>query len=220
MVLPAPDPPLSRRGHFLRWFRRSFLAGVAIVLPLAVTIWLVAAFVSLVDNNVLPFLPEPFRVTAERVPGAGIMVAVTALAVLGALAGNFLGRAIIQEVDDFVGRLPLIRSIYGGTKQVFKQVSAPEQRSFKDAVLIEFPQKGFWTIGFITNTTPEFVEDGMVAVYVPQAPIPTTGFLIYAPREALRPLPVGAEDALKKIISLGSAQDAPKPGETLDQPIS
>ena len=220
MVLPAADPPISRRVRFLRWFRRSFLAGVAIVLPLGVTIWLVAAFVSLVDNNVLPFLPEPFRITAERVPGAGIMVAVTALALLGALAGNFLGRAIIQEVDDFAGRLPLIRSIYGGTKQVFKQVAAPEQRSFKDAVLIEFPQPGYWTIGFITNAAPEFVEAGMVAVYVPQAPIPTTGFLIYAPRAALRPLPVGAEDALKKIISLGSAQDAPKPSETLDQPIS
>ncbi len=212
MVMPAADPP-PETGGFLRWFRRSFLAGVAIVLPLAVTIWLVTAFVSLVDNNVLPFLPEPFRLTAERVPGAGIMVAVTALAVLGALAGNFLGRAIIQEVDDFVGRLPLIRSIYGGTKQVFKQVAAPEQRSFKDAVLIEFPMPGYWTIGFITNTAPDLVEAEMVAVYVPQAPIPTTGFLIYARRDALRPLPISAEEALKKIISLGSAQDVAKPGE-------
>ncbi len=218
MVIPATEPPPAKSGRFLRWFRRSFLAGVAIVLPLAVTIWLVTAFVSLVDNNVLPFLPEPFRVTAERVPGAGIMVAVTALALLGALAGNFLGRAIIQEVDDFVGRLPLIRSIYGGTKQVFKQVAAPEQRSFKDAVLIEFPHKGYWTIGFITNTAPDLVEPDMVAVYVPQAPIPTTGFLIYAPRAALKPLSIGAEDALKKIISLGSAQDVAKPSEIV-QPV-
>lgn len=204
--MTADQPPQS--GRLLRWFRRSFLAGVAIVLPLAVTAWLVVAFVGLVDNNVLPLLPGPYRMTAEQVPGAGIMVAMVALTLLGALAGNFLGRAIIQEMDDFVARLPLIRSIYGGAKQVVKQVATPEQRSFKDAVLIEFPHKGYWTIGFITNPAPDLVEDGLVAVYVPQAPIPTTGFLIYAPREALKPLPTGAEEALKRVISLGSAQDA------------
>jgi uncharacterized membrane protein len=157
---------------------------------------------------VLPLLPEPFRLTAEQVPGAGIIVAVVGLAALGALAGNWLGRAIVQEVDDFVARVPLIRSIYGGAKQVMKQVSAPEQRSFKDAVLIEFPQAGYWTIGFITNPAPEFAPEGTVAVYVPQAPIPTTGFLIYAPADALRPLSENAEQALKRIISLGAAQVA------------
>lgn len=208
--MPA-DPPPPESSRLLRWFRNSFLAGVAIVLPLAVTLWLVVAFVGFVDNNVLPLLPGPYRMTAERIPGAGIMVAVVALACLGALAGNFLGRAIVQALDDFVARLPLIRSIYGGAKQVVKQVAAPDQRSFKDAVLIEFPHKGYWTIGFVTNTAPDLVEAGLVAVYVPQAPIPTTGFLIYAPREALKPLDVGAEEALKRVISLGSAQDALKP---------
>ncbi|MDX2233397.1 MAG: DUF502 domain-containing protein [Hyphomonadaceae bacterium] len=207
MTAPS-DPPPPESGRVLRWFRRSFLAGVAIVLPLAVTLWLVVAFVGLVDNNVLPLLPGPYRLTAERIPGAGIMVAITALTALGALAGNFLGRAIIQELDDFVARVPFIRSIYGGTKQVFKQVAAPEQRSFKDAVLVEFPHKGYWTIGFVTNTAPDLVEPDLVAVYVPQAPIPTTGFLIYAPRAALKPLSVGPEEALKRVISLGSAQDA------------
>jgi uncharacterized membrane protein len=209
MSQPAATAPQGER--ILRWFRGSFLAGVAIVLPLAVTLWLVVAFVGLVDNNVLPLLPEPYRLTAQRVPGAGIMVAMVALTLLGALFGNFLGRAIMQEVDEFVGRLPLIRSIYGGARQVFKQVAAPEQRSFKDAVLIEFPTPGYWTIGFITNTAPDLVEDGMVAVYVPQAPIPTTGFLIYARREALKPIPVGPEEALKRVISLGSAQTGAAP---------
>jgi uncharacterized membrane protein len=205
-----PDDPPAARGRLLRWFRNSFLAGVAIVLPLAVTLWLVVAFVGFVDNQVLPLLPGPYRMTAEQFPGAGIMVAVVALAALGALAGNFLGRAIVQALDDVVARLPLIRSIYGGAKQVVKQVAAPEQRSFKDAVLVEFPQKGYWTIGFVTNTEPDLVEKGLVAVYVPQAPIPTTGFLIYAPRDALKPLIVGPEEALKRVISLGSAQDTVK----------
>lgn len=206
--------PADPRARFLRWLRGAFLAGVAIVLPMAVTLWLVVAFVGLVDNNVLPLLPEPYRLTAQQVPGAGIMVAMVALTLLGALFGNFLGRAIIEQMDDFVGRLPLIRSIYGGAKQVVKQVAAPEQRSFKDAVLIEFPQKGCWTIGFITNHAPDLAPDGLVAVYVPQAPIPTTGFLIYAPRDALKPLAVSAEEALKRVISLGSAQTGAPPPAT------
>jgi uncharacterized membrane protein len=201
------DPPPPDRA--LRWLRRSFFAGAAVALPLAVTLWLIVTFVSLVDNNVLPFLPEPFRLTAERVPGAGIMVAIVALTAIGALVGNFLGRAIVQEVDDFVARLPVIRSVYGGAKQVLKQVAEPDQRSFKDAVLIEFPMAGCWTIGFITNEAPDAAPEGCVAVYVPQAPIPTTGFLIYAQRAALRPLPFGADDGLRRIISLGAAQQAP-----------
>ena len=213
MTIPlTPSAPESK--GFMRWFRLSFLAGVAIVLPLAVTIWLVATFVRLVDHNVLPFLPEPFRSTAMQVPGAGIIVAIAALTVLGALAGNFLGRAIVDEVDNLVGRVPLIRSIYGGAKQVFTQVAAPDKRSFQDAVLIEFPIPGCWAIGFITNDAPDIVETGVVAVYVPHGPIPTTGFLIYARRDMLKALPITAEQGLKKIISLGAAQDAPSPSET------
>lgn len=201
----------ERKGdtRFLRWLRHSFLAGAAVAVPLAVTLWLIVTLVTLIDNNVLPLLPDPFRRTAEQVPGAGIMVAIVGLTVVGALTANFLGRAIVQEVDDFVARLPVIRSVYGGAKQVLKQVATPEQRSFKDAVLIEFPQPGYWTIGFITNETPDIAPDGMVAVYVPQAPIPTTGFLIYAPRAALKPLTIGPDEGLKRIISLGSAQDVP-----------
>jgi len=198
-------------ARFLRWFRHSFLAGAAVALPLVVTLWLSVMLVTLIDNNVLPLLPAPFRRTAELVPGAGIMVTIVGLTAVGALTANFLGQAIVQEVDDFVAKLPVIRSVYGGAKQVLKQVATPEQRSFKDAVLIEFPQPGYWTIGFITNEAPDIAPDDTVAVYVPQAPIPTTGFLIYARRAALRPLTIGPDEGLKRIISLGAAQDAPPP---------
>jgi len=199
----------------LRWFQNSFFAGIVIVLPLAVTVWLVAAFVQLVDHNVLPLLPEPFKTTASQVPGAGIMIAVTLLTVIGALAGNFIGRAIVRELDGFLARLPIIRSVYGGSKQVFKQIAEPEQRSFKDAVLIQFPQKGYWSIGFITNATPDQLPEGYVAVYMPQAPIPTSGLLIFAPRSELVPLACSAEEALKRVISLNAGQTpAVTPPET------
>lgn len=203
--------PSSETGGLLRWLQRSFIAGAAIALPLALTVWLIVTVVAVVDNNMLPLLPPAFRANAARVPGAGIMVAIVALAALGALAGNFLGRAIMAEVDNFVARLPFIRSIYGGAKQVMQHVATPEQRSFRDAVLLEFPQPGSWVVGFITNAAPDITPEGTVAVYVPHAPIPTSGFLIYAQRDKLRPLSVSAEEALKKVISLGAAQEAAPP---------
>jgi len=114
---------------------------------------------------------------------------------------------MVDAADRGIANLPLVRSIYGGAKQVFKQVAAPERTSFKEAVLVEFPRPGAWALGFITNEdTTEVAADigeDLVAVYVPQAPIPTSGFLLYLPRTALRPIKLKPDEALKRVISLG-----------------
>lgn len=200
----------KKRVRPLTWLRNSFLSGVAVVLPFAVTAWLLFSFVRFVDTSVAPLLPERLGLFAEAIPGVGLAVAVVALILLGALAGNLLGRALVREGERLVERLPIVRSIYGGAKQVFKQVASPERQSFKEAVLIEFPRPGLWTIGFVTNDSPaEITQDlgsDWVCVYVPQAPIPTTGFIMYAPRAQLRSVALGPEEALKRVLSLGSAR--------------
>src|SRR5262249_14470924 len=126
---------------------------------------------------------------------------------VGALAGNLVGRWMVDAADRGIANLPLVRSIYGGAKQVFKQVAAPERTSFKQAVLVEFPMPGSWAIGFITNEdTAEVAHDvgaDLVAVYVPQAPIPTSGFLLYLPKDSLKPLAISPDEAIKRVISLG-----------------
>lgn len=192
--------------------RNNFLYGVAVVLPFAVTAWLLWQFVSLVDRLVTPLLPTGWREHAEAVPGVGLAIAIIALTLLGALAANLVGRMVIRMGERVVNRLPLVRSIYGGAKQVFENISAPQRQSFKEAVLFEFPQPGVWTIGFVTNDAPVEMSAAagadLVAVYVPQVPIPTTGFLQYLPRSALRPLPFGPEEALKMCISLGMLNSA------------
>jgi uncharacterized membrane protein len=113
----------------------------------------------------------------------------------------------LRAADHGIANLPLVRSIYGGAKQVFKQVAAPERTSFKQAVLVEFPLPGSYAIGFITNeNTAEVAKDigeDLVAVYVPQAPIPTSGFLLYLPRTAFKPISIPPDEALKRVISLG-----------------
>jgi uncharacterized membrane protein len=179
----------QRRFNLLTWLRNSFLAGVALVLPFVVTVWVIWLVVTFIDTNVEPLVPGRLEFLTHF-PGGGVLLAVVALTLVGALAGNLVGRWIVDTADSGIANLPLVRSIYGGAKQVFKQVAAPERTSFKQAVLVEFPSPGSYAIGFITNeNTAEVVEDigeDLVAVYVPQATIPTSGFLLYLPRTAFK----------------------------------
>lgn len=204
---PATPNTPERPFNLFAWLRNSFLAGVALVLPFVVTAWLIWIVVSFIDTRVEPLIPPGFEVLT-RFPGGGLLLAVAALTLVGALAGNLVGRWIVNTADTGIANLPLVRTIYGGAKQVFKQVAAPERTSFQQAVLVEFPQPGSYAIGFITNeNTAEVVHDigaeDLVAVYVPQAPIPTSGFLLYLPRNTLRPLSIPPDEALKRVISLG-----------------
>lgn len=203
---PATTQEPERHFNLFAWLRNSFLAGVALVLPFVVTAWLIWIVVTFIDTRVEPLVPPGFEILT-RFPGGGVLLALVALTLVGALAGNLVGRWIVTTADSGIANLPLVRTIYGGAKQVFKQVAAPERTSFKQAVLVEFPQPGSYAIGFITNeNTAEVVHDvgaDLVAVYVPQAPIPTSGFLLYLPRNTLRPLAIPPEEALKRVISLG-----------------
>lgn len=206
---------MQERFNIFTWARNSFAAGVALVLPFVVTVWLVWTFVSFIDDHIVPLLPRGMQSYAELIPGAGLIFAVAALTIVGALAGNLVGRFFVKGGEQFIQNLPLVRSIYGGSKQIFGQIAAPERQSFKQAVLVEFPRPGAWAIGFITNENAAEITadtgDDLVAVYVPQAPIPTSGFLIYFPRSQLTPIELGPEEALKRVISLGivKADEAP-----------
>lgn len=195
-----------RKSNFFTWLRDSFLTGVALVLPFVVTVSIIWLFVSFIDNNVEPLVPDTLAFL-KSFPGGGLLLALVTLTLVGALAGNLVGRWIVDTGDRAIANLPLVRSIYGGAKQVFKQVAAPERTSFKQAVLVEFPLPGSYAIGFITNeNTAEVVSDigeELIAVYVPQAPIPTSGFLLYLPRTAFKPISITPDEAIKRVISLG-----------------
>lgn len=202
------SPP--ERFNLFTWLRNSFLAGIAVVLPFVVTVSLIWLVVTFIDTRVEPLIPAELSFL-KNFPGGGVLIAVAALTLVGALAGNLVGRWIVEGADRGIANLPLVRSIYGGAKQVFKQVAAPERTSFKQAVLVEFPMAGSYALGFITNEdTSEVAHDvgaDLIAVYVPQAPIPTSGFLLYLPRAALKPISLPPEEALKRVISLGIIRD-------------
>jgi uncharacterized membrane protein len=203
----SPFRAVSRFNVFT-WLRNSFLAGVALVLPFVVTFWVIWLVVSIIDHNVAPLIPPTLKRFTQSFFGSGVLIAVAVLTLIGALAGNLVGRWLVDSTDQVIGNLPLVRSIYGGAKQVFRQVAAPERTSFKQAVLLEFPQPGIWTIGFITNehaveVVSDIGDEDLVAVFVPHAPVPTSGYLLYMKRSALKPLSIGPDEAIKRVISLG-----------------
>ena len=212
MTKSATPPDDEKSTGPLSFLRNSFLAGIALVLPFVVTIWVIVTLVGFIDNNVIPLIPTQWRPIARAIPGAGVMFAVVMLTIVGALAANLVGRMIMRWIDHAISNLPLVRSIYGGAKQVFGQLAKPEGTSFKRAVLVEYPKEGTWAIAFVTNEDVSEVAhdtgEPLVAVYVPTAPIPTNGFLLYLPPSAMRPMQISPEEALKRVISLGIIRDA------------
>ncbi|MGE3303875.1 MAG: DUF502 domain-containing protein [Hyphomonadaceae bacterium] len=209
----AAPPRLRKRESVLRWISNNFAAGVALVLPFAVTFFVIWSFVSFVDSHVAPLLPAAWQRYAQAIPGAGVVIAVAGVTLLGALAANLLGRFVVRTGERVVARVPLVRTVYGGVKQVLGQVASPERTSFKEAVLVELTP-GNWVIGFVTTDAPDApiaaLGPDIVAVYVPHAPLPTSGFLLYASRSRLRPLGLPPDEGLKRVISLGLIrQEAP-----------
>jgi uncharacterized membrane protein len=208
MNLPAPiaEPPRRRQALGV-WLRNSFAAGVAIVLPFAVTFWLIWSFVRFVDSQVTPLLPYELQPYANAIPGAGVVIAVVLITLIGALAANLIGRMVVTAGETLLKRVPLVRSIYGGSKQVFNQIASPDRTSFKEAVLVEYPNPGIWTIGFVTTDAVDpslaALGEDIVAIYIPFAPIPTSGFLLYTPRANVKSTGMGPDEALKRVISLG-----------------
>lgn len=188
--------------------RNSFFTGVVVALPIVATIMLITWFVDMVDNKVKPLLPTkyiPEWVTA--IPGLGILVAVVALWMLGALASNFFGSQLLRFGENLVNRVPLVRNIYNTLKQVVVTVAHQNDRAFKDVCLIEYPRKGTWAIGFVTTdlkgAPADVLKDDYVCVFVPTTPNPTSGFLLFLERSEVTILDMSPEEGAKMIISAG-----------------
>jgi len=217
-------PQCARRFNPLAWVSGSFAAGLAIALPFVITIAIIWMVVSFIDNAVVPWvtplLPPQWAGVVQALPGAGALIAVVALVALGALAANFIGKFVVKTTERVFNTVPLVKGVYGSAKQIVETMSNPGGQSFKEAVLLEFPNAGQWSIAFVTNDQPTQVSraigsEEMTAVYVPSCPIPTSGFLVYVPRSALRPLGQPPEEALKLVMSAGIVKELPKPDEAI-----
>ncbi|MES0881969.1 DUF502 domain-containing protein [Roseibium sp. SCP14] len=192
--------------------RNYFLTGLVITGPIGITLWLTWTFIKWVDGWVKPFVPKvynPDTYLPFPIPGFGLIVAIFVLTIVGFLAANFLGRSLISVGENIVGRMPLVRNIYSGLKQIFETVLDERGNSFTKAALVEYPRRGLWAIVFISTETKGEVAKRLkdtaqtVSVFLPTTPNPTSGFLLFVPKEDIVELSMTVEEAAKLVISAG-----------------
>jgi uncharacterized membrane protein len=201
------DP--AHRTTVMHRLRNYFLTGTIIAAPLFLTIYITWTFVKWVDSFVTPFIPPIYRpdhYVPFSVPGFGLVVALVFLTLLGFLTANFIGRQMVVLGESLVGRMPIVRNLYRGLKQIFETVLSRRAGAFKTVALIEYPRKGIWSMVFVAAEARGEIKhrvDDTVAVFLPTTPNPTSGFLLFVPREDMIVLDMTVEDAAKMVISAG-----------------
>jgi uncharacterized membrane protein len=206
-----------KKGSVANW-RANFFAGLAIVLPVAISIgvfaWLFGSITRFTDN-LLFFLPDWLKY-ADPVRRdihwywslLALMLAIVLIAVVGRSARNYIGKKIIQLMDKILMRVPLLNKIYGAIKQVNEAFTSSNKSSFKQVVLVEFPRPGIYSVGFITGEHHAEVQaktsENVVSVFIPTTPNPTSGYLSLVPSNKVIRLEMPVADGIKFIISLGS----------------
>jgi uncharacterized membrane protein len=206
-----PQPSIAQR------LRADFLTGLVVVVPAALTVALLAWAIGMVDDRVAPLLPGDPPI--EHVAGYGIVLFVLTATLAGAFARLYAGRRALGWIDAAVSRVPVVRPVYAGAKQIVETAIAKGGTSFRQVFLLEYPQRGTWTVVAIAapaegELLPKTGEPDLVGVLVPTAPNPITGFLIFAPRRDLVPVDLSLEDAAKLVMSaglVGPAGYAPEP---------
>lgn len=194
--------------------RRYFVAGLLVWIPLGITLWVLSLLVDLMDQSLL-LLPQDYRSDALfgfHVPGLGIILTAAIVLATGALAANLFGRKLLALGDAMLNRIPIVRSIYGGVKQISDTLFSPEGKAFRRAVLVRYPHAGAWTVALVTGTpeheVAELLGTDQISVFVPTTPNITAGFFLIVPRSETHPLEMTVDDALKYIISMGVAEPA------------
>ncbi len=207
-----------RRGIVAR-LRANFITGLVVIAPIGFTLWLIWTVTGWIDGWVLPFVPaayQPDRLirdafgedTAINVRGIGVVLFLVFTVFVGWVAKGLIGRSLIAWGESVVDRMPIVRSVYNGVKQVAETVFSQSEAKFDKSCLVEYPRKGMWGIGFVSTTAKgeileKIPEDEVLTVFLATTPNPTSGFLLYVPRRDVIFLDMSVEDAAKLIISAG-----------------
>ncbi len=199
--------------------RRYFVAGLLVWIPLGITLWVLKLLVDLMDQSLL-LLPARLQTEALfgiHVPGLGIFLTLAIVLLTGALAANFFGRQLLAFGHSVLSRIPIVRSIYGGVKQISDTLFSPEGKAFRRAVLVRYPHAGAWTVALVTGTpeyeVAEILGPDQISVFVPTTPNITAGFFLVVARTETIELDMSVDAALKYIISMGVAEPLPRPSQ-------
>ena len=206
----TPPPSVSLFGRLRGWF----FAGLLVTAPVLLTIYIIWLFIDIIDGQVASLMPASLHdyIMIEapiigQVPGVGLLVGVFMITLIGAITAGFFGRWLVRMGENLLGRMPIIRSIYGASKQILETVLSTQSNAFREVVLLEYPRKGVWVIGFVTGTTKGEaqlkIKSETVNIFVPTTPNPTSGFLLFCPKSDVIYMDMGVEDAVKLVVSGG-----------------
>ena len=190
-------------------FRRYLIAGLLVWVPLIVTGLIIKFLVDMLDFTILLLPPSwrPEAILGFSVPGTGVVVAIVIVFLTGIVAANIVGRKLFDLGEAIVDRIPLVRSIYSAVKQVVHSLFSNGGQSFRRVLMVQYPRKGLWTLGFQTGVgvgeVQHRTDHEVVTVFIPTTPNPTSGFVIMVPREDAIELDMSVEDGLKFVMSLG-----------------
>jgi uncharacterized membrane protein len=213
---PAPGSVVPQPTRASR-FRTYFLTGVVVAMPIAITVYISWWAITLVDGWVKPFIPAaylPESYLPFTIPGFGLLVAIISLTLLGFLTANLVGRSVLKWGETLLDRMPVVRGLYKGVKQIFETIFSQSGESFRKVGLVQYPQPGQWSIVFISAppgsdiapSLPGEGDDDYVSVFLPCTPNPTTGFYFFIRRSEVIELPISVDEGAKLVMSAGMIQ--------------
>jgi len=197
------------KGNRFHFIRRYLISGLLVWLPIMATIFVLAFIIGILDKSMalIPHEYQPAQLLGYDLPGVGVVLSILILFFTGMIASNFFGRRLVDFWDAIMGRIPIVRSIHAGVKQVLETLFSPGGKSFRKAVLVEYPRKGLYSIAFLTGDGNSEVNNRLnekkLTIFIPTTPNPTSGFLMMIPEKDVVELDMSVEVALKFVISLG-----------------
>jgi uncharacterized membrane protein len=210
----------------MQHLRRYLVTGLLVCVPLGITIWVLELIVSTLDKTLL-LIPESYRpenVIGFPIPGLGVVLTLVVLLITGIAARNFVGQQLLKGWDSILRRIPVVKSIYSGVKQVSDTLFSDTGQAFRKALLVEFPHPGSYTIAFMTGTPGGELAHRLpgehISVYVPTTPNPTSGYLVLLPKSRVQELDMSVDDALKFIVSMGVVGPGPVRPAALFDPLA
>lgn len=189
--------------------RKYLIAGLLVWVPLVVTFLLVRFTINLIDQTLL-IIPKRYRpeeLLGVEIYGFGVVFTFFLMLITGAIVANLFGRRLVNIWEEFLSKIPFVRTVYSTVKQVTSTLFSDTSQSFREVVLVEYPRKGAWVLAFVTGETPEFltkaVKKDLINLFVPTTPNPTSGFYVMVEAKDIRKLDISVEDGLKMILSAG-----------------
>ena len=199
---------LKRRSiSIIARLRNYFITGIVVLVPIGITLYLTKFIIS-VSSNLIPTEINPNSYLPFSVPGLEIIISIIIITLVGGLSLSFIGKKVLQFVNELFKKIPILRTIYSAIGQM-TETFAPKRKSKKSVVLIEYPRKGSWAVGFITKENKceisKKTNQKLVNVFVPTTPNPTSGFLLMFPKDEVLHLDMSFEEASKFIVSAGTS---------------